>query len=112
MNTIAALLVAAAPALACYEAPGTRSMTCIDQAAVRVNGDVRASPLFTGGPNGVRKTSQTFVVDCKLGVSTLQDRNGVNFAGDLTSTTPLSRALSQWTCEAKQPKKDPKLRQF
>lgn len=112
MSALAALLVAAAPALACYEAPGSRSTTCIDEAAVTVNGDVRASPLYLGGPNGARKTSQTIVVDCKAGLATIQDRSGVNSAGAGTSATPASRALSRWVCEAKAPKKDPKLRQF
>lgn len=112
MSALAALLLAAAPALACYEAPGSRTTTCIDEAAVRVNGDVRASPIYQGGPNGVKKTSQTFVVDCKAGVATIQDRTGVNYAGAGTTATAASRSLSRWLCEAKAPKKDPKLRQF
>ena len=112
MSAAAALLLAAAQALACYETPGSRVTTCIDEAAVRVNGDVRASPIYQGGPKGVRKTSQVFVVDCKAGVATIQDRTGVNSSGDSTNATAASRSLSQWLCEAKAPKKDPTLRQF
>ena len=110
--SLAAILLAAAPALACYEAPGSRTTTCIDEAAVRANGDVRAAPLYLGGPQGVRKTSQIFVVDCKAGIATIQDQTGVNSSGAGTSATAASRALSRWVCEAKTPKKDPKLRQF
>jgi hypothetical protein len=53
-----------------------------------------------------------FVTNCARGVSTLQDEDGVNFAGGFSSSTKAARALSRWTCEAKKPRKDPKLRQF
>lgn len=98
--------------LACYEEPGTRKEMCIDEAAVRVNGDTRASPLYTGGPNGVRRTSYTVVVNCAKGIMTLQDRDGVNFGGNYSSATPASRSLAQWTCAVSTPRKDGKLRQF
>jgi hypothetical protein len=98
--------------LACYEEPGTRKEMCIDEAAVRVNGETRASPLFTGGPNGVRKTSYTVVVNCAKGIMTLQDQDGVNFGGNVSSATAASRSLAQWTCAVSKPRKDSKLRQF
>ena len=112
-----ALCVLAAPAsakekLACFEEPGTRATTCIDENAVTMNGDTRASPVYTGGPKGVRKTSYLFVTNCAKGVTTLQDRDGVNFAGGFSSSTKAARALSQWACEVKKPRKDTKLRQF
>jgi hypothetical protein len=113
----AALCVVAAAAsakgnLACFEEPGTRATTCIDENAVVVNGDTRSSPIYSGGPKGVRKTPYMFVTNCARGVSTLQDEDGVNFAGGFSSSTKAARALSRWTCEAKKPRKDPKLRQF
>ena len=98
--------------LSCYEEPGTRKTTCIEEGAVRVNGSVRSSPIYSGGPNNVRKTPYLLVTDCVKGVSTLQDKDGVNFAGDFSSATPASRALAKWICEVKNPKKNPKLKQF
>jgi hypothetical protein len=98
--------------LSCYEEPGTRKVWCIDEAAVRVNADTRAAGVFTGGPNGVRPTGHTFVVNCSKKISTLQDKDGVNFAAGVGNETPVSRALSGWICAAPKPKKDPRLRQF
>lgn len=110
---IAALSPAVGAAtLACYEEPGSRKTTCIDESAVTVNGDIRSSPLFSGGPKGVTKTSAIVLVDCKRNVMTMQDRAGVNFAGGPTTATAASRALSSWVCQAPKPRKDPKLRQF
>lgn len=99
--------------LCCYEEPGTMKRTCFDPKAVRVNGETRAARLYQGGPvGGARETPYTFVTNCAKGVSTLQDRDGVNFAGALSSATDASRSLSQWVCDVPNPKKDPKLRQF
>jgi len=102
----------AAGELACYEEPGTRKTTCINESAVIANGDTRASPVYSGGPNGVRKTPYTFVTNCAKGISTLQDSDGVNFAGNFSSATPASRSLSRWVCDVKKPKQNPKLKQF
>jgi hypothetical protein len=85
---------------------------CIEKGAVTRNGDVRASPLYTGGPNGVTRMEFIFISNCKTGVSTLQDRQGVNFAGNFSSATPAAASLSRWMCEFKSPKTNPKLRQF
>lgn len=112
LAAVAVAASAAAGTLTCYEEPGTRATTCIDQAAVTANGDTRASPVYLGGPNGVRKTSVAFVTNCAKGVSTLQDEDGVNFAGDFSSATAASRSLSKWVCEVRNPRKDSKLRQF
>ena len=119
MKTIVTLLFVfiAVPAfakqpLSCYEEPGTRKHTCINESAVTANGDTRSSPLYTGGPNGVRETSYVFVTNCAKGISTLQDSDGVNFAGGFSSTTPAARSLSKWTCDVKKPRKNSKLKQF
>ena len=118
MRTCVALIwlipatTAAAEPLSCYEEPGTRKHTCINEKAVTANGDTRAAPIYSGGPNGVNKTNYTIVTNCAKQISTLQDRQGVNFAGGFNSATPALRSLSQWICEVKKPRIDTKLRQF
>jgi hypothetical protein len=109
--------VAAVPAWAgkpvrCYEAPGTMQQTCVDPTEVRVNGDLRAAPVYSGGPRGVSATGHTLVVNCAKKFATLQDRKGVNFAGAGTAETPAMRALTPLLCDAPKPKRDPGLRQF
>lgn len=98
--------------LECYEEPATLRNMCIQPSAARVNGDVRASPLFMGGPKEVRPTSITLLVNCKTKVTTLQDRDGTNFAGGRGNETAAVRSLSQGLCEVPKPRPDPKLRQF
>jgi len=102
----------AAGELQCYEEPGTLSTLCIHPAAARQNGALRSSPLFMGGPKGVRGTAITLVVDCTRNVSTLQDRQGKNFSGGRNSDTEAVRSLSSWLCAVKSPKRDAALRQF
>lgn len=96
----------------CHEERGTMKKLCVDVSAVRVNGDTRAAPLWSGGPSGMRKTGYTFVANCAKGISTLQDAQGVNFAGSFSGDTGATRVLSEAICEAPKPRKDPKLRQF
>jgi hypothetical protein len=98
--------------LECYINPATRAATCIDPAKATVNGDLRASPLFTGGPNQVDATPYYIVVNCKKDIVTLQDRKGVNFAGDKAGATDAVRSLSKWLCEVPKPRQDKKLQQF
>ena len=112
MLLIGATTLSAGNGLACYEEPGTRKTSCIMEQGVRSNGDLRASYLYTGGPNSVEKTSYLVIADCKREVMTLQDSQGVNFGGGVFSATKMSRALSQWLCEAKRLKPDKSLKQF
>lgn len=98
--------------LACYEERGTLKNYCIDENGVTVNGNVRASPLYQGGPKEVERTPYILVTDCARRISTLQDKNGVNFAGGFNNTTELSRSLSQWICAVPKPRQDRKLRQL
>lgn len=105
-------LPALASDLECYEEPGSRKTTCINTREARANGTTRASPIYSGGPNGVKKTSFMLVADCAKGVSTLQDKQGVNFAGGSSNTTKASRSLTAWLCEIPKVKTDPSLRQF
>ena len=111
---IVAILVVDAEAaqLTCYEESGTRKHTCYDPANVRRNGDLRGVAIFSGGPNGARPTGFTMIVDCKKSISTLQDRDGVNFGGGPSSSTSTSRALTGWICEESKTKTDAKLRMF
>ena len=109
---VVAVPVSAANQLECYEEKGTMSTMCIEPKAVRVNGDTRSSPLYTGGPKGVRLTSIKMVTNCATKITTLQDNEGVNFAGGRGNETEALRSLSSWLCDVKNPKKDPKLRQF
>lgn len=98
--------------LACYEEPGTMKLHCISKTLATINGNLRASPLYAGGPRSIEKTPYTFVADCSKGLSTLQDRTGANFGGNFSNATPVARHLSQWLCELKNPKPDKRLRQF
>jgi hypothetical protein len=96
---------------ACHETPGTNAATCIDEDAIRVNGEVRAAPIWRGGPNGVSKTPYVLVTNCAKGITTAQDSDGVNFGGAMTAEMPAS-FLANTMCNASKIRKDPKLRQF
>lgn len=118
-RTAAVLLLAMACTMAyskgeltCHEQEGTRRWMCIAPYATTVNGDVRASPLYMGGPNNVNRANFVIITNCKTGATTLQDRDGVNFAGGLSSVTETSQSLSRYLCEVKSPKQDRRLRQF
>ena len=102
----------AANSLQCYESPGTLNYTCIDPAAARANGELRSSPLYSGGPRGVTQTPYTLVTNCTRGVSTLQDRTGANFGGGTNNQSPAIQSLSEWLCSAPKPIVDKSVRQF
>ena len=105
-----ACTAAAAGDLTCYEEPGTRKTSCVDERAVRANGDTRAAALYSGGPNSLRPSGTNLVADCKLGVLALEDRKGVIFGAGPRDATKMSRALYDVVCQAQNPKRDPKLR--
>lgn len=96
----------------CYTEKSTREKTCIDPSAVTVNGDLRASPTLTGGPSGVSKTGLTMVVNCKNGITTLQNRSGINVAGSTNDASYALTVMSNALCEVHKPKVDKRLRQF
>jgi len=104
--------VALASNLECYEEEGTMSTMCIQPSAVRANGDIRSSPLFMGGPKSVSATSFMLITNCTKSVTTLQDREGKNFAGGRSNETKAVRSLSSWVCAVKSPRNDSTLRQF
>lgn len=101
-----------AQAVDCYEAPGTMNNTCVDLKAVRANGDLRAAPIYSGGPKQVRATGFTLVTNCRSAVSTLQDRDGANFGGGGNNSTPAIQALSRALCGVAKPRVDGSIRQF
>jgi hypothetical protein len=105
-------LAFAANELQCFETPGTMQNICVEPGAVRVNGDVRSSPIYSGGPKTVKATSFVLVTNCKSNVSTLQDRDGSNFAGGRSGDTPALRSLAVSVCSVAKPKFDKALRQF
>ncbi len=98
--------------ISCAEEPGTRKYMCVDLKRVSANGDIRASTLYSGGPKGVDVTPYTVVVNCARRVMTLQDRQGVNFGGNISSATELSKGLTRIMCEVPKPRKDPRIQQF
>lgn len=97
-------LSCAAPAamaqkLSCYEDPRTNAKTCYSTALLRETNGIRHSPLYTGGPNGVRETGMSIHVNCATRVVHLKDRDGVSFAGGKGNETPVVSNLSRWMCE-------------
>lgn len=87
-----------ASGLSCYEDPRTNAHTCYNKAKMSEKDGIRQSPLYTGGPNGVRETSMSVHVNCKTGVVHLKDRDGVTFAGGYGNETPAVSSLKRWIC--------------
>lgn len=90
----------AAP-VSCYENEVTNARQCYETNNVREKNGIRFSPLYTGGPNGVTKTSFTIHVNCKTNVVHLKDRDGVSFAGGDGNETDALRHLRRWICQEK-----------
>lgn len=92
---------AMASSLSCYEDPRTNAHTCYNKAKLREKDGIRQSPLYSGGPNGVRDTGMSIHVNCKTGVVHLKDREGVSFAGGYGNETPAVSSLKGWICGEK-----------
>ena len=85
----------------CAENKTTNAMQCVGPSEVREDArGVRYAPLYTGGPNQIRKTTFTIHTNCKTGITHLKDRDGVSFAGGDGSETPALRDLRAVLCEA------------
>lgn len=97
--------------LYCFEAPDTLKNICYVPGQVSANGDLRASPLFMGGPKSVDRTTLTIVVNCKSSVMTLQDRQGTNVQGGSAGDTRMAAELSKAMCAVKKTRADKALRQ-
>lgn len=92
---------AMASSLSCYEDPSTNAHQCIDLKQIKEKNGIRFTPFYTGGPNGVRKTSFTLHVNCATNVTHLKDYQGVSFAGGDGDETRAIRSLRTWICDEK-----------
>lgn len=95
-----ACVTAFAAGIDCYRNPRTDAMTCVDLDNVRERDGIRISPIYQGGPNGVRRTSFTMHANCKTGVTHLKDRDGVSFAGGHGNETDVVISLRGGMCGA------------
>lgn len=98
--------------LRCHEAPDTLINTCIAPSETRVNGDIRSSPLYMGGPKAIKKTNFTAVANCPKKILTLQDRDGSNFSGGTASSTRAAATIIFEMCSVEKPKTDKTIRMF
>jgi hypothetical protein len=86
MKPIAVLLMAAissatAAPLICAEDAVTNAYFCFSDKELREEAGIRTAPLYTGGPNGVERTSFQIAANCATRIMHLKDRLGVSFAG-------------------------------
>jgi hypothetical protein len=98
----------------CGQDRGTRRLFCVESKALRANGDVRGGPLMTGGPKGVSSSGMKLIVNCRTGITVLQDEDtGINRGGSERKDNPAHlEELFRKVCEAAAPKTDKALRQF
>lgn len=101
ISVLLACTLAYAGDLSCYKDQSTDAMQCFDGKNIREKDGIRSTTLYTGGPNGVRKTSFTLHTNCRTGVTHLKDRDGVSFAGGNGDETRAIRALRAGICEGK-----------
>jgi hypothetical protein len=110
-----ALCIAAGNAWAteiyCFESSRKLKNICYVPGQVTSNGDLRASPLFKGGPRDFDKASVTIVVNCKTSVISLQDRQGTNVRSAAASDSWIASELSAALCAVKKTRQDETLRQ-
>ena len=69
----------------CAENDLTHALMCFPKTDVRVNGPVRATKFYTGGPKGINDTGYTARVHCESKVMELTDRKGVAFVRNVPS---------------------------
>lgn len=84
--------------LSCYDNKLTDARTCYDPARLRETGGIRQSPLYIGGPNGLRDTGMSIHINCTSGVVHLKDRDGVSFAGGASNDNEALASLRRWIC--------------
>jgi hypothetical protein len=92
----------------CAENDVTHAYMCFVKTKVRVNGDVRATSFYQGGPKGVDDTGFTARVNCTSGVLELTDRKGVAFIRNVPKEQ-VGLDFVRYLCEHKTLKKDPSL---
>lgn len=93
---------AAADPIHCAVDEATDAYFCYDVRAVRDANGTRRALLYTGGPNGVRRTNFTISANCPTKVIHLKDSDGVSFvAASYEDATKHSRRLLDLLCAAK-----------
>lgn len=96
--------LAAGVSLQCAEDKTTNGMFCFAPSELKEKDGIRTASLYSGGPNGVSRTSFTIAANCATGVMHLKDRQGVSFAGAGPGEgTKQSRDLRRYVCAAELP---------
>ena len=101
--------VAYAESLACADDENTFARYCYQPKAVRVNGDLRATQLYTGGPNSIADSGFLSVINCKVGYLEMRDRRGVAFARAMPEKKHIKN-FRDFICNEKTPKQDNNLK--
>jgi len=87
--------------LQCTEDQRTNAMQCVAPSEVRISKEsIRYAPLYTGGPNQMKKTNFSVHTNCATGVTHLKDRAGVSFSGGDGNETRAIRELRGIICAA------------
>ena len=94
--------------LVCAQNEVTNAYMCFHKDKVRVNGPVRSTAFYKGGPKGVEDTGYTARVHCESKAIELTDRQGVAFARNIPSEK-IGRDFVRFLCEHQKVTKDTKL---
>ena len=95
--------------LTCAQDENSFSLYCYITKSVKVNGDLRATQLYTGGPKSIDNTGYLSLVDCKIGYLELRDKKGVAFARGIPEKKHVIEYV-RYVCEEKTAKQDVALR--
>lgn len=77
---------------------------CFPPSQLKIDGNIRRAPLYSGGPLSLDATGFTVSVNCTTKAIELRDRQSVVFARNY-STTQIGRDLADYLCYASPPKK-------
>ena len=94
--------------LTCAQNDVTFALMCFPTDGVRVNGDVRGTKLYQGGPNEIKATPYTVRVHCVSGALELTDKQGVAFARNVPEAQ-VGQDFVLKLCGHPKVKNDPKL---
>lgn len=95
--------------LTCSDDEDTRALYCYVTKSVRVNGSLRATELYTGGPNRIDDSGYLSVIDCEIGYLELRDKRGVTFTRAQPEKLHIVR-YRDYVCGEKSAKLDKKLK--
>ena len=87
----------------------THALYCYITKSVRVNGELRATELYTGGPNRITDSGYLSVIDCKVGYLELRDKRGVTFTRGQPEKLHIVR-YRDYVCDEKSAKLDKNLK--